>query len=259
MTYLGGVYLLGVFWVLKFLWAPLVDRLGTCHDWILVTQSGMGNGIQAAGGLLGHLIGGGVVLLLYPSIGWQGCMSLLAICTAGSLVTVFLFKSAAVAIPSCNCSRGVTLRRRLRFWKTPGHGNWLVMLLLYPLGNCLGYSLMTPWLVDAGWSMDRVGMLMSIAGSLIGVPASLATGWLIRRAGRRSVMIGTCIAQLAGLGALLAPMGAWVHETGTCIAYGLFFISLSPVTVILSTLMMDYASRESPATDYALQFGLFWL
>ncbi|WP_321415194.1 hypothetical protein [uncultured Desulfobacter sp.] len=154
MTYLGGVYLLGVFWVLKFLWAPLVDRLGTCHDWILVTQSGMGNGIQAAGGLLGHLIGGGVVLLLYPSIGWQGCMSLLAICTAGSLVTVFLFKSAAVAIPSCNCSRGVTLRRRLRFWKTPGHGNWLV---------------------------------------------------------------------------------------------------------ILSTLMMDYASRESPATDYALQFGLFWL
>lgn len=226
---------------------------------LLPEARGMGNGIQTAGGLFGYLIGGGVVLIAYPRIGWQGCMSLLAVCTAGSLVTVFLFQSTAMAIPSCNRTGGVTLRRCLRFWQTPGHGNWLVMLSLYPLGSGLGYALMTPWLVDTGWSMDRVAMLMSIAGSLIGVLTSLATGWLINRTGRRPVMIGTCIGQLAGLAALLAPMSAWVHDTGTCIAYGLFFISLSPITVILSTLMMDYASQESPATDYALQFGLFSL
>ena len=43
---LGVIYLLGLFWVIKFLWAPLIDRygfgrLGHYRGWLLLTQSGM--------------------------------------------------------------------------------------------------------------------------------------------------------------------------------------------------------------------------
>ncbi len=33
---LGVIYLLGLFWVIKFLWAPLIDRIGFGRPWPLL-------------------------------------------------------------------------------------------------------------------------------------------------------------------------------------------------------------------------------
>jgi len=308
------VYLLGLVWAVKFLWAPLVDRLGVARighfrGWLLVMQAGMvltllaigtldplgdfarvyglclllalfaatqdiatdglacrllpaaerglGNGVQVAGQLLGNLLGAGGVLMAYPLVGWQGAMALLAAGTLVSLVQVLFFREpphGATPLPIA-----AVVGRIWTLWRRPGGGRWLLMLLLYPLGVSLAYALITPILVDAGWALERIGLLVNVLGGLLGVPAALVTGLSIRRYGRRPVMIGAALLQIPGIAILILPVQGATGELAVTLAVGLFFLLYNPVVAVVTTLMMDHASHASPATDYAAQYSLYML
>ena len=311
---LGVIYLLGLFWVIKFLWAPLIDRIdfgrfGHYRGWLLITQAGMvlclviigcfdiatqfnavfagctvlaflsstqdiatdglscrlfsakerglGNGIQSAGGMLGNLLGGGAVLMAYPYLGWKGCMAIMALCTSISLIQVLCYQEKTWTCKPQ--SSRVLLSRFWCFWQTPGHKQWLILLLIYPVGNALVYAILTPMLVDIGWSMERIGIVMNILGSSISILTSLFTGWLLRKWARFTVLIGISIAYVIGLLTvalpIIGPPDAWRLNC----ALGACFLVHGGVYVLMSTMMMDRASQQTPATDFTLQFSVFFL
>jgi MFS family permease len=311
---LGVIYLLGLFWVIKFLWAPLIDRigfgrLGHYRGWLLFTQTGMvlclavigsfdiatqfnavfagctalaflsstqdiatdglscrlfstkerglGNGIQSAGGMLGNLLGGGAVLIAYPYLGWKGCMSIMALCTSVSLFQVLCYREKAW---SCKPqSSRALLQRSWRFWQTPGHKQWLVLLLIYPVGGALVYAILTPMLVDIGWSMERIGMVMNILGSGVSILVSLLTGWLLRQWARFPVLIGISIAHVICLLTMTLPMIGPPDAWRLHCALGACFLIHGSVSVLISTMMMDRVSQQSPATDFTLQCSVQYL
>ena len=311
---LGVIYLLGLFWVIKFLWAPLIDRygfsrLGHYRGWLLLTQTGMvlclvvigcfdiatqfnavfagcavlaffsstqdiatdglacrllsakerglGNGIQSAGGMLGNLLGGGAVLMAYPHIGWKGCLAILALGTSVSLFQVLCFREKTYSIGSKD--NHALLRRFLSFWQLPGNKQWLLLLLIYPVGSALAYALITPILVDTGWSMERIGMVMNVLGSALSVSASLSTGWLLRHWSRFSVLIGTAIAQVVSLLALTLPLIGPPDDLRIHCAVGAYFLIQGALSALMNTMMMDHASLTSPATDFTLQYSVYSL
>lgn len=304
------VYMLGLVWPLKVLWAPAVDRfgmgwLGHYRGWLILTQStlvilllaiggldaiddfslvytlcllvalvsatqdiavdglacglltpaerGLGNGVQIAGGLIGNLLGGGVILMAYPQIGWTASLILLAAGTAVSLLQVLGFRE-----PRWERRRGGAGALALRifsFWRAPGSGRWLALLLLFPMGSGMAYAVMMPALIDAGWDLDRVGLVANVGGSLAGLAAALATGWMMARMTRRAALIGAGLVQLAGILAVLLPV---LDGTGALAGLGvvLFFIGYNPAATVLATLMMDHVAPASPATDYTLQYSV---
>lgn len=277
-----AIYILGLFWILKFLWAPLIDRigfgqLGHYRGWLIVMQSllvltllvmglfdlsnqlglilglcmlvgflsatqdiaadalsccllspaerGIGNGIQVGGGLLGNMIGGGLVLMLYPTIGWFGSMMLLALGTAITLVQLWFFREpATIAAHHTNHAERARFRDLLTFFGRPRMGRWLIILLLYPLGVSTAYGVITPLLVDAGWSLERIGFSINIVGSVLGMLSAVAVGWLIRRLGRKPVMFGTALAMGGGLLLLLAPAMGRTDNLSVWAAIGALFL-----------------------------------
>lgn len=311
---LGVIYLLGLFWVINFLWAPLIDRIdfgrfGHYRGWLLLTQAGMvlclavigsfdittqfnaifagctvlaflsstqdiatdglscrllsakerglGNGIQSSGRMLGNLLGGGAVLMAYPYLGWQGCMTIMALCTSVSLFQVLCYQEK---IWSCKPqSSRALLRRFWRFWQTPGHKQWLVLLLIYPVGGALVYAILTPMLVDIGWSMKRIGMVMNILGSGVSILVSLFTGWLLRQWARFPVLIGISIAYVICLLTMALPMIGPPDTWRLYCALGACFLVHGGVSVLISTMMMDRVSQHSPATDFTLQCSVHYL
>jgi len=308
---------LGLVWVVKALWAPLVDRvrfgrLGHYRGWLILMQSGIvvtvlaigrfdvltefgivfalclllavlcatqdiaadglacrllsrdqrgpGNGLQIAGGLLGNLIGGGVVLMLYPTIGWSGAMVVLALGVAVPLVQLVWFREP---VPAGGRDQVGGLwaqtRRLVLVWRQPGGGAWLVLLVAYPLGIGLVYYLATPMLVDAGWSLERIGFVMNVVGSLIGVASALVAGILVRLLGRRRMLVAVAVAQGLVLMTFLIPA---TGHTGPFAVTGplcLLFLIYSPVATILCTLMMDRATPEHAATDFTAQYTIYTL
>jgi MFS family permease len=312
MERLGVIYLLGLFWAFKFLWAPLVDRFafgrwGHYRGWLLLTQSGMvlslvvigcfdistqfgavlagcvvlaffsstqdiaadgltcrllsaeergpGNGIQYAGGMLGNVLGGGVVLMAYPHIGWKGCMAILALCTSASLFQVLCFRENTYSVAGQNSP--VPLRRFWRFWQTSGYKQWLLLLLIYPIGSALAYAILAPMLVDVGWAMERIGLVMNILGSVLSALASLFTGWMLRWCTRFSVLIGVAALQVIGLLVmtlpLIGPPDDWRVYCSVCA----YFLIHGALLTLMSTMMMDRASLKSPATDFTLQYSVY--
>lgn len=314
---LSAIYVLGLFWILKFLWAPLVDRvgfgrLGHYRGWLIIMQSllmltllvmglfdlstqlglilglcmlvglfsatqdiaadalsccllapeerGLGNGIQMGGGLLGNVIGGGLVLMLYPTIGWAGSMLLLAGGTAIPLVQLIRFREPAwITERHAGHAEHARFRDLLTFFGRRGMWRWLIVLVIYPLGVSLAYGLITPLLVDAGWSLERIGFGVNIVGSVLGLLSALAVGWMIRRFGRKPVMFDTALAMGFGTLLLLAPASGYTGDLPAWAAIGAIFLLYSPSSAVLATVMMDNARLTAAGTDFTLQYCVFAL
>ena len=225
------------------------------------TERGLGNGIQTAGGLLGNLLGGGVLVMAYPSIGWSACMGWLAAGTAVSLAQLAWLSEPGQRLTPLAAR---TLYGRLRtFWPDAGGIGWLFVLLLFPFAAGLAYGLVTPLLVTAGWSMERIGLVTNVAGSLLSAASALAAGWLLPRWGRRRALIGAAAFNLIGSAALLAPWSGWEgigrSDGVLTLAVCVYFLCYTPLHVVLATLMMDRVHPASAGTDYSLQFSVFML
>jgi MFS family permease len=219
-------------------------------------QRGLGNSLQVAGGLVGIVLGGGVTLSLYNSIGWSGCFLLMAAVLTVTLIQVFFFKE-----PQLADADGATARpgysRIWTVWRRPGMGRWALLMLTVPIGISMVFAMLTPMLVDIGWSIERVGFTLNVAGSLIGMVAVFVTGWLIQRVGRRRMLIAAAFIQAAVILALLPLAQGATTDALVVPALLLTFLIYNPIATIMLTMMMDRAGKGSEGTDFTAQYSLY--
>lgn len=305
---IGLLYIFGLVWVFKFLWAPLIDRygsrrLGHYRGWLLALQSllviavlgmipldlttnfpiilagigvitflsatqdiaadalavgllepderGLGNGVQAAGGLLGNLLGGGVVLVVYDYVGWEGSMMVLALGTATSLVLILRHRERPRLMADTTQRPGfgeiVHLLRR------PGMGRWSLLLAAYAMCLSLGYALVNPILLDIGWSLTRIGSVILIVGSLVGIVGSLAAGAMVRALGRRRSLVLFGLSQALILASLLIPALRITAPVAVYFAVGSVLLAYGAVNSVLLTVMMDKSRVGTAGTDFTVQ------
>lgn len=308
---IGLIYLAGLAWVFKFLWAPLVDRhgfrrLGHYRGWLLVLQSalaaailgmtafdpvadfwwvlavaglvsllsatqdvaadalavgllspeerGLGNGLQAAGGLLGNLLGGGGVLVAYGWIGWDGSMAVLAFAVALPLALVWRHRERPVPVNGIEARPG--FGEIARFFLRPGMGWWALLLFAYVAGLNVVYALINPFLVDIGWALARIGVLVTGVGSVLGMAGALLSGYLIRVLGRRRALVLFGLVQAATLAAFLPPALGATTGAPVYLATAPVLLGYGMSLAVLYTIMMDNSRRASAGTDYTVQASL---
>ncbi|WP_404319808.1 MFS transporter [Malaciobacter canalis] len=305
---LGIVYMLGLFWVFRFLWAPFIDKIqfktiGHYKGWIIIFQFFMGliffiiskfnissdlqsiiilsvffaffsssqtialdgliyknvfkkerskaMSIKMASGLIGMVLGGGVGLILYTHLGWQKTMMILALCMFVALIQVIFYKETKT-----KNIKEINYKQFISFWKEKTKKQWLILLLLYPAAMSAAYGLLTPILVDLSWSLDRIGYIVHIIGYSIGVCASFSTSWFIEKYGKRKVLIFSSLGQVLGL-LMLLILFKNNSTIVTVLIVGFIFSFYTPATVIMSTLMMDKSSKQTPAAQFAIQHSIF--
>lgn len=219
-------------------------------------QRGLGNGLQVAGGLIGNLLGGGLMLMMFPHIGWAGCMAALAGLTAISLFQLIVFHEPSWPETTARTARGL-YRRAYDFWRKPGRGPWLILLILVPAASGMAYSVVTPLLVDRGWGPGELGLTINVFGSIAGLAAALATGWWIGKTTRRNALLQGVVVQI-GAALSILPLVLGLGGDGIAIISVIsYFLLYNPAAAVMSTLMMDRAAVESPATDFTLQFSIY--
>mgnify|MGYP001800248711 CR=1 FL=1 len=318
---IGLTSLLGLPWMLKFLWSPLVDRysllrLGHYKSWILVMQGlmivvlllcgflnlttqfwlllatmllvvmfastqdiavdalavglltpqerGMGNAIQGGGNYLGAILGGGLLLVLLDSLGWQGGLWVMAGCIAVLMLPVLLHpERRAISespIPASEQHPAIAyVSLFTSFCRRSNMGRWLLLLLVYNTGTSMTNTMFRPLLVDIGLSLSQIGWMYGMAAYSAGLLGSLVAGVFIKPLGRvRSLLFSTLL--LAGANTLHF-LPAWGF-TNLTVLYGvstLFNFVYGMTSVALSTMMMDNTRLKTAGTDYTLQATILFI
>ncbi|UMP01308.1 MFS transporter [Amycolatopsis sp. EV170708-02-1] len=214
-------------------------------------ERGVGNGVQIAGGYLGNIIGGGLVLIVYDHFGWQWAICTLAAATATPFSQILRFREPPAA--HAPVERAVRFAAIVSLFRQPGMAVWgFVVLPLAWAGIGGVYALMAPMLVDAGWGLSDVAVAVSVVGGASGIAGAFLAGGTIRRFGRRRTLLTLLIVQIPVILTLLpVALGvslAWV----AVITIVLLQLIYAATLTLIYAVAMDYSRHWSPGTDFTV-------
>lgn len=224
---------------------------GLAVDLLSPEERGYGNGVQVAGYRVGMIIGGGLLLVLYDSVGWTLTFLMMAGILAAATIPIAAARGEPRLAPKDEEGGLVA-----GFFKREGMLRWLGILVVFKAGDYLAGGILRPWLVDRGFSMADLGWLLGGGGFTAGLLGALAGGWGVGRLGRKSslVIFGLLQASAIVAFALIELLGLGRGAVvGACL-YEHFVGGLA--TVALFTAMMDRCRPGRGGTDYTLQASL---
>ncbi|PXY30516.1 hypothetical protein [Prauserella flavalba] len=123
----------------------------------------------------------------------------------------------------------VTLLRR------PRVARWaFVPLPLMWLGAGGSFMLLTPMLIDAGWSLSRLGLVNTVLGNVAAIAGGLAAGVALTRISRRTALLVLSFAQVVVVASLfpLASGNAPLPGTATlvCLLHACYAAAVTVTT-----------------------------
>ncbi|WP_424186632.1 MFS transporter [Actinokineospora sp. G85] len=225
-------------------------------------EHGVANGVQVATGSLSIIIGSGGALLLYSWVGWGPTLIALAAVFLAPLSVLLVLREPA-GPPTV---RGLAAWTSLwQFFRQPRSGLFTLLVVpVFVLGDWAAYAPQTAILIDRGWSVDKIGLVQYTVATSAQVVAALAAGWLVTRVGRHRFLLWAGAAGVVGT-VLLFPVASGLGGSGTggtVFAAGVLVLVAAVYGAKLtwvSTVSMDLARPEAPATEYTVPMSMLGL
>ena len=247
-----GLLAVGMFVTNLFAATQDIATDGLAVDLLSSEERGLGNGVQVAAYRVGMIVGGGALLVALGVWGWTPTFVLMAALLAVMTVPLVLHREQQLTMAATPTEK-VSLAAA---WHFLGRKNgqmiiWCLAIGFYKFGDGFGSAMVRPFLVDRGWSVEDIGLLVGTLGSLGGMIGALLGGLLARR-GRLLALI------VCGLvhAALMAGYAWGVGDVDVDVVAGLLIVEHltgGMATVALFTAMMDASDPKTGATDYTVQ------
>jgi MFS transporter, PAT family, beta-lactamase induction signal transducer AmpG len=226
---------------------------GLAVDMLEPQELGLGNTAQVVGYKLGMLTGGGLLVYLSGSIGWSGLFGAMALLIALVLAIALAAREPAQttqAFAPPSLARVLALIKRALLADGAG---WLVLFIAsYKTGESMLDAMFKPFLVDAGYAPETIGLWVGTYGMAASLLGSVAGGVLASR---------TALLKAVGIAAALRllPMvfEVWIalgHAAPpnviAAVCLELFFGGA--LTTAMFAFMMSAVDRRIGATHYTL-------
>ena len=208
------------------------------------------NALKLSGGLIGHVSGNGLTLVIYAKFGWSEANLFLTSLIAVSLLSLAFFKEPE----RVNAGEGLDFRAMFGFFK--GKKAWLSVLFVQSIGICAAFGLLSPMLVDIGWKLEDIGEVLHIYGTVFGFAGALAAGFAVKKLGAKRAFLYAVAMQTLGILAIWLPIGGWTDRASVLFASSAAYAVYMAQATIISTMMMQRASGRRPASEYAVQSSL---
>ena len=118
------------------------------------------------------------------------------------------------------------------------------------------YALLSPLLVDLGWSLNRIGISINIVGALFGIAGAVLGGSIVSRWGRKTAMLATMFFTLLATIGLYGPARGIDDSVIVYVVIGLIMGAYGGSSAVMYTVMMDKCDPVSAATDFTLQVSI---
>ena len=217
-------------------------------------ERGLGNGVQSAGFMGGHVVGMGLMLLVMDRFGWRVALHGVALSFAIPLMWVWFYRDEALHEPE-----RVNFKEVFALFRRPNIPHWLLAMALVVLASSLMYTPLQVLLVDKGLTMGEVGLAMGTLGSSAGALGGFLGGRLVAKSGRTFAFYATgmvgAVLMLPPIIAAAFPVGKWVLYLACASSYA----GMMSQYAVLYTLMMDRSRPHVASSDYSVQYSLLQL
>ncbi|WP_265822657.1 MFS transporter [Geovibrio ferrireducens] len=211
------------------------------------SERGIGNGIQAAGNMLGVVLGSSLALILYIRTSWETTLITLFVVTL--LLSVPLYFSGEKKTQEQQ--KTASYEDIVSFFRISGIRRLIPVMLLSFGGVFSSMTMIKPLMIDQGYSWSFVSAAVGLY-PLAGVPAALAAGFAVKKYGRKKVMLISSAFQIFAC-LMLVPVasgkgGAYLIQAAMCTV----FVSFSLLLTVFNTIAMDFARSGREGTDFTL-------
>lgn len=208
----------------------------------------LGSMAQSMGVALGSMCGGAGVLWLYQLFGWRPALLTLAALVGLTMLAVRGVCEHAGAGGAARPSFVNTLRRPEMLWAC-------LLILVYRLVEAPAMAMLNPLLIDHGWSLGEIGVLMSVAGAGIGLLAAIGAGWALKHHAPQTLLLGagwlrTLIYLLLAVllcGGLPGASATWLGAL-VLLVLAVRYLAMTS----LYALFMRLCSRQQAGTDFTV-------
>ncbi len=216
------------------------------------------NGWMSTGFMLGMVLGGGVLLLLYDTIGWAGAVWAISIGTMIPVPVMLFFKEPEHRVGQSAGKENTHILSSLKeFFRGPGRMQWAGLILIMAMAGITGPSLIAVMLIDNGWSLARVGGVTNIAGPLVAAVLSLAAGYVFARISRRAAVV-TMLLGGALLSFIKIPVAYDGYAMWATMAIVITSVVIASLTNIAQKVIVMDKSTASPdfGSNFTIQVSL---
>lgn len=231
---------------------------GLAIDLLELPELGKGNVAQVVGFKIGMLTGGGLLVWASGRIGWQGLFVAMAALVLLSLGVTLSYRERRPPRPGAPDSPlehprlGRVLALLRRALARPGSAWLLLFIGTYKLGENMADTMFKPFLFDAGFGREQIGLWVGTWGMLFSIAGSVAGGLLASR-GRMLRAVGVTATLRA-----LAVGGEWWLSLVEPTAGRVLAVTAAEhlfggaLTTALFAFMMSRVDRRIGATHYTL-------
>ncbi len=231
---------------------------GLAVDLLELPELGQGNVAQVVGYKAGMLTGGGLLVWASGWIGWQGLFIAMGLLTTAALAVTFLFRERYHRdreAPSSPLHHPSLRAVFTLLWRSLNsrYALWLLLFIgTYKLGETMVDTLFKPFLVDAGFAREQIGLWVGTWGMLFSIAGSVTGGILASRWRMLSAVALTAALRV------IPVAGEWwltiVEPTGT----GVIIVTCAEhffggaLTTAMFAYMMSRVDRRIGATHYTM-------
>jgi PAT family beta-lactamase induction signal transducer AmpG len=219
-------------------------------------QIAPGASVYILGYRVAMLVSGGVALILADHLSWRMVYLVMAgVMGLGLIATLFAPEPRVPALAPKSMTDAVVLPFK-NFFKRNGAFEVLGFIVLYKLDSVIAFAMMTPFMLELGFSKTDIGAVTKGFGLIATLAGTLAGGAATVRLGLRRALWIFGIAQgvSGGCFMILARLGHNYPMMVTSIAAENFFTGMG--TAVFSAFLMSVCDKRYTATQYALLSSL---
>jgi len=213
-------------------------------------ERGWGNAVQVGTFWIGYVIGGGLILLLMNSLGWNFLLIAMSIITLLATIPILFHKRPEQMDPTGKTSTK-TFSGLLDFLRQPKVLLILGLIAAFRMLEGFIRSLLPTMFKDWGMDFEGIGLTLGVVAPVAALTGALTAGLLINRLGRlRSLILFGSLQVLSVGGYILLSSGSLINPEAVLPVVIIDHAVSGMTTVALFSLMMDWSRKRHGGTDY---------
>ncbi len=152
-------------------------------DLLRPEERGAGASMVMLGGRLAFLTSGALALILADHFSWQQVFLIMSGCLSLGLVTVFFAPQPEVEVVPPKTLSEAVIDPIASFFKKPGAIEILLFVVLFKMADTLASSLLSPFLVELGFTNTDIGSVNKVFGLILSLFGGLVAGAVIPKWG----------------------------------------------------------------------------